>query len=193
MRRGSARACPRWTPEPRLATLAGRLAARDELTGASRNGRARRGAEEAAETLQAAGVSAMPVQNGDDPRRPHLAARGGLVTLEHPDRTERHSGNPIRMSRTPLGPPPAPRLGADTEAILTTRPRAHAGRGGGAGGRRRLPVSGPAIRDRAAIVGIGQTAFGESPAARVRHGARGHSAACDDAGVSPRDIDGTVR
>jgi len=110
-----------WTAEPRLATLAGRLAARDELDRRVAEWTRARSAEDAAEALQAAGVSAMPVQNGNDHRADaHLAARGGLVTLEHPDiGPERHSGNPIRMSRTPLGPPrPAPRLGADTEAIL---------------------------------------------------------------------------
>jgi benzylsuccinate CoA-transferase BbsF subunit len=111
-----------WTPEPRLATLAGRLAARDELDHRVTEWTRARSAEDAAEALQAAGVSAMPVQNGDDHRADaHLAARGGIVTVEHPDiGPERHSGNPIRMSRTPLGPPrAAPRLGADTEDVLT--------------------------------------------------------------------------
>jgi crotonobetainyl-CoA:carnitine CoA-transferase CaiB-like acyl-CoA transferase len=64
----------------------------------------------------------MPVQTGEDHRGDaHLAARGGLVTVDHPDiGPERHSGNPIRMSRTPFAPPrAAPRLGADTEDVLT--------------------------------------------------------------------------
>src|SRR2546425_9928746 len=81
-----------------------------------------RAAEEAAAALQAAGVSAMPVQNADDHRAdPHLAARGALVTVEHPEvGPERHSGNPIRLSRAPLAPPvAAPRLGADSDDVLT--------------------------------------------------------------------------
>src|SRR3989441_9531864 len=63
----------------------------------------------------------MAVQNGDDHRADaHLAARGAIVTVEHPEiGPERHSGNPIRLSRTPLVPPAAaPRLGADTEDVL---------------------------------------------------------------------------
>jgi crotonobetainyl-CoA:carnitine CoA-transferase CaiB-like acyl-CoA transferase len=111
-----------WTLEPRLATLEGRLAARDELEGRVTEWTRGRSPEDAAAALQSAGVSAMPVQTGDDHRADaHLAARGGLVTLEHPDiGPERHSGNPIRMSRTPFAPPrAAPRLGADTEEVLT--------------------------------------------------------------------------
>jgi len=67
-------------------------------------------------------VSAMPVQNPDDHRAdPHLAARGAIVTVEHPEiGPERHSGNPIRMSRTPLVvTAAAPLLGADTAEVLT--------------------------------------------------------------------------
>jgi acetyl-CoA acetyltransferase len=55
-------------------------------------------------------------------------------------------------------------------------------------------VSGASIRDRAAIVGIGQTPF-------AKHLGRSEYdmaleailAACADAGIAPRDIDGTVR
>jgi benzylsuccinate CoA-transferase BbsF subunit len=114
--------CLGWAPDPRLATLPGRLAARAELDARVAEWTRARTGEEAAATLQAAGVSAMPVQNGDDHRAdPHLAARGGIVTLEHPEiGSERHSANPIRPSRTPLAPPrAAPCLGADTEAVLT--------------------------------------------------------------------------
>ena len=63
----------------------------------------------------------MPVQNADDHRAvPHLAARDALVTVEHPEvGPERHSGNPIRLSRTPLVPAgPSPCLGAHTEEVL---------------------------------------------------------------------------
>src|SRR5207253_9165503 len=107
---------------PRWATLAGRRAARAEIDARVAEWTRVRTAEESASALQAAGVSAMPVQNADDHRAdPHLAARGALVTVEHPEvGPERHSGNPIRLSRTPLAPPvAAPRLGADSESVLT--------------------------------------------------------------------------
>jgi len=116
------RAAVGWPAEPGLATLAGRLAAEADLDRRTAEWTRARGAEEAAAALQAAGVSAMPVQNGDDHRAdPHLAARGALVTVEHPEiGPERHSGNPIRLSRTPLAPAvAAPRLGADSEDVLT--------------------------------------------------------------------------
>ncbi|HJQ84252.1 MAG TPA: CoA transferase, partial [Candidatus Binatia bacterium] len=76
---------------------------------------------DAAATLQTAGVSAMAVQNGEDHRADaHLATRGGIVTVEHPEiGSERHSGNPIRFAAAPLAAPaPAPCLGADTEDVL---------------------------------------------------------------------------
>src|SRR6266478_5285981 len=110
-----------WPLDPALAALDGRLAARAELDRRVAEWTRARSAEETAAALQAAGVSAMAVQNGDDHRAdPHLAARGAIVTVEHPEiGPERHSGNPIRLSLTPLAPPTAaPRLGADTEDVL---------------------------------------------------------------------------
>ncbi|HEY3190426.1 MAG TPA: CoA transferase, partial [Solirubrobacteraceae bacterium] len=113
--------CLGWTPEPRLATLEGRLATRAELDARVAEWTRARTAEEAAAQLQAAGISAMPVQNGDDHRADeHLVARRALVTVEHPEiGPERHIGNPLRPSRMPLAPPaPAPLLGAHTEDVL---------------------------------------------------------------------------
>jgi len=110
-----------WPLDPAFASLAGRLAARAELDRRVAEWTRARSVEETAAALQAAGVSAMAVQNGDDHRAdPHLAARGAIVTVEHPEiGPERHSGNPMRLSRTPLVPPAAaPRLGADTEDVL---------------------------------------------------------------------------
>ena len=48
------------------------------------------------------------------------AVRAALVTLEHPEvGPARHSGNPIRVSRTPwAGSGAAPCLGAHTEEVL---------------------------------------------------------------------------
>ncbi|MGH7895283.1 MAG: CoA transferase, partial [Candidatus Binatia bacterium] len=110
-----------WKPEERLATLPGRLVARHEIDARVVAWTSTHTAEEATARLQAAGVSAFPVQGPDDHRvDPHLAARGALVTLEDPDVGEvRHVGSPFRLSATPISPPrPAPRLGADTEDVL---------------------------------------------------------------------------
>jgi crotonobetainyl-CoA:carnitine CoA-transferase CaiB-like acyl-CoA transferase len=77
--------------------------------------------EEVAARLQAIGISAMPVLDGDDLRADaHLAARGAIVTVEHPEvGTERHIGTPMRFSRGGLvHAGPSPLLGADTEAVL---------------------------------------------------------------------------
>ena len=63
----------------------------------------------------------MAVLSPDDSRADaHLAARGAIVTVEHPEiGAERHIGNPIRMSRTRLVTTgAAPLLGADTETVL---------------------------------------------------------------------------
>jgi len=121
-------------------------------------------------------------------------ARGAIVTVEHPAiGRERHIGTPIRFDLTPLAPPkPAPCLGADTETVLARVLRPRTRRDRGAPWRRRLPVS---IRDRAAIVGIGQHA-----PSRSTSGAREYDMALEailagvrHAGISPREIDGTVR
>src|SRR5207244_4908556 len=90
-----------WPLDPALASLDGRLAARAELDRRVAEWTGARNAGEAAAALQAAGVSAMAVQNGDDHRADaHLAARGAIVTVEHPEiGPERHRGNPLRPAR----------------------------------------------------------------------------------------------
>jgi crotonobetainyl-CoA:carnitine CoA-transferase CaiB-like acyl-CoA transferase len=108
--------------EPRLATLEGRLAARAEIDARVTAWTRERTNHEAASTLQSAGISAMPVLSPDDSRADeHLAARGAIVTVVHPEiGPERHAANPIRMSRSPLAATgAAPLLGADTEDVLT--------------------------------------------------------------------------
>jgi crotonobetainyl-CoA:carnitine CoA-transferase CaiB-like acyl-CoA transferase len=111
-----------WVHDPRLASLSGRLAARAEIDAQLSEWTRTRSPDQAAEELQNAGVSAMAVQNGDDHRAdPHLLARGALVTVEHAEvGPERHAGNPLHLSRTPLRTAAAaPLLGADTEPVLT--------------------------------------------------------------------------
>jgi crotonobetainyl-CoA:carnitine CoA-transferase CaiB-like acyl-CoA transferase len=107
--------------DPGLATLTGRLAARDEVEGRVSEWTRRHEPAEAARLLQEAGVSAFAVVSGVELREDqHLAARRGLVTLRHPEiGEERHSGNPLRFSRTPiLTAGPAPRLGEHTSDVL---------------------------------------------------------------------------
>jgi benzylsuccinate CoA-transferase BbsF subunit len=114
--------CVGWEAAPRLTRLEARLAARADIDARVAEWTRTRSPEEAAATLQAAGVSAMAVLSPDDLRAdPHLAARGAIVTVEHPEiGPERHIGNPLRMSRTPLAATgAAPLLGADTEDVLT--------------------------------------------------------------------------
>src|SRR5581483_3292714 len=91
--------CVGWPDDPGLATLAARLKARAAIDARVAEWTRARTADEAAAALQAAGVPAMPVQNADDQRAdPHLAARGAIVTVVHPEiGPERHSANPLRM------------------------------------------------------------------------------------------------
>src|SRR5262249_23556655 len=80
------RACLGLPAEPTLATLAGRLAARAELDVRVAEWTRAREPEVAAAALQAAGVSAMAVQSGDDHRADeHLAARDAIETVFHPE------------------------------------------------------------------------------------------------------------
>lgn len=116
------RECVGWASNSNWATLAGRLAARAEIDTRVAEWTRQRDPEDVAATLQAASVSAMAVLSPDDSRAdPHLAARGAIVTVQHPEiGAERHIGNPMRMSRTRLVTAgAAPLLGADTEEVLT--------------------------------------------------------------------------
>jgi crotonobetainyl-CoA:carnitine CoA-transferase CaiB-like acyl-CoA transferase len=111
-----------WSDDPKLARVEGRLAARESLDARVAEWTRTHTAESLTERLQSAGVSAMLVQNGDDHRAdPHLAARGALITLQHPDLgPERHINNPLRFSLTEVTPASrAPLLGEHTDAVLT--------------------------------------------------------------------------
>ncbi len=110
-----------WPADPALDTLDARLAARDGIDARLAEWSAARPAEEAAALLQEAGVSAMPVMGPIDHHADdHLASRGFIVTLEHPEvGQERHAGNPLRLSRLPQRvAASSPCLGADTAAVL---------------------------------------------------------------------------
>jgi benzylsuccinate CoA-transferase BbsF subunit len=76
---------------------------------------------DATRVLQAAGVAAFPsMGNKDLAEDPHLAERGYLVQLDHPEVGKRiHAGIPWKMSGTPCAVrKPAPLRGADTEEVL---------------------------------------------------------------------------
>ncbi len=114
--------CLGWPEQTRWATLPGRLAARAEIDAQVTEWTRTRSPEDAAAALQSVEVSAMVVQSPDDHRADaHLAARGAIVTVQHPEiGPERHVANPMRMSRTQLvAAGPAPLLGADTQDVLT--------------------------------------------------------------------------
>ncbi len=112
-----------WDDEPSLRNAADRVAARAALDARVAEWTLTRTKEEAAELLQAHGVSAMPVMGPYDHHAdPHLRERGAIVTLHHPEiGDERHIGNPLRFSRLPQRrAEAAPLMGADTEAVLTS-------------------------------------------------------------------------
>ena len=57
-----------------------------------------------------------------------------------------------------------------------------------------IPAETNGIRDKAAIVGIGETEFSwNSGRSEIQLAAEAIKAACDDAGIAPQDIDGLVR
>ena len=115
------RCCEVICVENRWPANADRLADVESVDGAVAAWMAQGLADDRAERLQAAGVSAMAVMGpydhlGDE----HLAARGALDVLEHPVvGKETHVANPIRFSRTAKRiAGPSPLLGADTVEVL---------------------------------------------------------------------------
>ena len=112
-----------WPADTSLATLPGRLAARETIDARMAEWSRSRLAVESAGLLQKHDVSAMPVMGPQDHLSDvHLGARNFIVSLRHPEvGDERHAGNPLRMSRRPQRTAAsAPCLGADTEDVLTS-------------------------------------------------------------------------
>ena len=57
-----------------------------------------------------------------------------------------------------------------------------------------IPANTNGIRDKAAIVGIGETEFSwNSGRSELQLASEAIKAACDDAGIAPQDIDGLIR
>jgi crotonobetainyl-CoA:carnitine CoA-transferase CaiB-like acyl-CoA transferase len=100
-----------------------RIAARDAVNASVAHWCRTLPTEAAVERLLAAGIPAGPVRSPYAARRdPHVAARGALVPLRHPDleQPSRYLGPalPIRFSRADSATAPAEPLGASTEAVL---------------------------------------------------------------------------
>ena len=107
--------------DPALSTAQGRKAREAELEAAITAWSAGRSPQDAATTLQQAGVPAVPVSTTEElTRDPVLAAREFWVQLPHPECTgARHAGIPWRFSGTPLQVrAAAPVLGQHTEEVL---------------------------------------------------------------------------
>ena len=104
--------------DPKFATFAARKANEDDLEALIGNWTAGLKAEDAAATLQAAGVPAGVVQNAQDmlDRDPHMKARGYYRYVNHPEAgREAHDGPAAVLSETPGDVPgPSPLLGEHT-------------------------------------------------------------------------------
>jgi crotonobetainyl-CoA:carnitine CoA-transferase CaiB-like acyl-CoA transferase len=110
-----------WDPDPELGTLEGRLAHAPVIAERLAAWTGRHDAGALAAALQEHGVSACPVMGPLDLLADeHLAARRFFVELEHPEvGSERHEGNPLRLSATPQRTAAsAPCLGAHTAEVL---------------------------------------------------------------------------
>lgn len=115
---------PTWAAQPRFASLAERLQHREDLDRHVETWTRRLAPEEVAARLQAAGVAASLVANGEDlDRDPQIRARGywaRLPTKQEDGRTDVVlDGPPFTLSRTPgYVAAPGPLLGEQTDDVL---------------------------------------------------------------------------
>jgi crotonobetainyl-CoA:carnitine CoA-transferase CaiB-like acyl-CoA transferase len=113
---------PALAGDPRYATHEYRLLHQDSLEAAIANWSRQHDKHAAAETLQAAGVPAAPVNGGKDgANSPYLAARGWFKQLDHPEVGRiPHESLPFHFSLTPgTQRSAAPCLGQHTIQILS--------------------------------------------------------------------------
>lgn len=111
---------PPWSREARFASLETRKENEAELDRLVEGWTANYSPEEVLERMQAAGVAAGVVKNGQDLcEDPQLAHRGYFWDMEHPEMgTTTYMGQPIILSETPArGFMPSPCLGEHTEFI----------------------------------------------------------------------------
>ncbi len=112
---------PEWARDPKFDTLLGRKTNEDELEAGVSAWTRDHKAEEAMETLQAAGVPAGVVQDAKDmlERDPHIKERGYYAYLDHPEAGHTaYDGPPFRLTKTPgVLRSPAPLLGEHTAQV----------------------------------------------------------------------------
>ena len=108
------------TPETRYASVAGRLADPDGVERMLEAWTEARTPKVAADALQAIGIAAAPVQDGQEVSEdPHLQHRKIAEVIEHPVIGPiRHVAPAFKLSRTPAQVGLAPCLGADTRDVL---------------------------------------------------------------------------
>lgn len=112
---------PEWAHDPRFADAFSRHRHQDDLDRLLGGWTRCHTPEEMTHTLQAAGVAAAPVMSVFDLMAdPHLAARGFVVEMDHPEVGPRTvAGLPARFGAIPaLAYTPAPCLGQHTGAVL---------------------------------------------------------------------------
>jgi benzylsuccinate CoA-transferase BbsF subunit len=113
---------PELASDPRFATAAARKRNEDKLEAAIAAWTSQRGAAEAEQILQSAGVAAaICAPNKFVAEDPHLEERGYWVKLDHPEvGVQQHCGIPWRMNRTGgKVRAPAPLIGQHTDEVLT--------------------------------------------------------------------------
>ena len=102
------------------ADLAGRVAAHDEIDAAMGRWTRTRTPIVAAKELQSIGIAAAPAfTNRDLVLDEHLAARGFIVSWDHPDvGPQRYPGSPFHFETTPMSIEPTPTLGEHNHEVL---------------------------------------------------------------------------
>jgi len=114
---------PNWTKDTKFSNLSGRKENEEELDKLLEECTICYTAEEAMTMMQAAGVRAGVVQNGEDllDKDPQLRYRQHFQTLDHPEiGPHTYEVTPFRLSKTPSNlQMPAPCMGQHNEYICT--------------------------------------------------------------------------
>ena len=112
---------PEWLDDPRFATQALRQDNIDDRLGLTQEVLKTNGSAHWLARLEAADIPCVPVLTRNQMiENEQIAANGTVIETEHPDAGRLRQARPAAVfSETPTAAPrPAPRLGADTEAVL---------------------------------------------------------------------------